>query len=181
MFRRLLQWLGLSPRKNPGDRFIFHYHDGTNLRTADPVAIEQSLVDSLGEDWRERVDSLSKPPEKPVGAIGDIASDINTKREELRKDVLAAIDRAFNVHAYVGIGWPDEEGYPTTTAHGLSDSMRFGLLTGFRLFCIDLIRASRPFSNAQSRASPSSPTQATPNGADSTSTESASKTPEPTS
>lgn len=171
MLRRLLQWLGFSSRKNPNDRFIFHYYDGTNSRTADPLAIEQSLIDILGEDWRTKVDSLHKPEVKPIGAIGDIASDMSDRRDQLRKEILAAIDKAFDVHAYVGIGWADEQGFPTKVAHGLSDVARMGLLNGFRLFCIDLIRASRPFSNVQSRASPSSPVQPTQSGADSISAE----------
>lgn len=178
LIKRFLQWLGLSSRKNLQDTYIFKYNDGTMIRSADPIAIEQSLVDSLGEDWRDKVISLRTPKEAPTGAIGDIATNIDANREKLRKDVLAAIDKAFDVHPYVGVGWPDADGNPTEVAHGLLEPMRLGLLTGYNLFCADLIRAARPFSSAPSRASPSSDNPTTLSGVVSSSPGKSSSTPE---
>lgn len=180
LIQRLLQWLGLLSKPNLQDTYIFKYNDGTMIRSADPIAIEQSLIDSLGEDWRDKVISLRAPKQQTqvVGAIGDIATNMDANREQLRKDVLAAIDRAFDVHPYVGVGWPDMEGQPTETAHGLLEPMRLGLLTGYNLFCADLIRAARPFSSAPSRASPSSDNPTPPNGVASSSPGKSSSTPE---
>lgn len=150
------------------------------IRSADPIAIEQSLIDSLGEDWRDKVDSLRTPKKQTqiVGAIGDIATNIDANREKLRKDVLAAIDKAFDVHPYIGVGWPDPDGYPTKTPHGLLEPMRLGLIDGYRLFCLDLVRAARPFTSAPSRASPSSDNPTTLSGVVSSSPGNPSSTPE---
>lgn len=180
LIKRLLQWLGLLSKKRLQEKYIFTYDDGTTTRTADPIAIEQSLIDSLGEDWRDKADSLSAPKQQTqiVGAIGDIATNMDANREQLRKDILAAIDKAFDVHPYVGIGWPDTDGYPTKTPHGLMEPMRRGLLDGYRLFCIDLTRASRPFTTAQSRASPPSDNPTTPSGVVSSSPGNSSSGPE---
>lgn len=181
MLRRFLQWIGFLSRKDPWqERYIFKYHDGTRVRSADPIAIEQTLIDALGEDWRQKVISLRAPKQAPVGAIGDIATDIEANREKLRKDVLDTIDKAFDVHPYVGIGWTDADGQLCEVAHGLPEPRRFGLLTGYMLFCVDLITASRPFSSAPSRASPQSTPPTTPSGVASSSPGKSSSEPETT-
>lgn len=156
LFRNLL---GLSNFQDP---YIFHYYDGTRKRSADPIAIELSLIESLGEDWQDQVTSLSKPI--PFGAVGEAAEKLKTNRETLRKRVLNAIDVAFDVCAYSDNGGQGK-------AFGLIDPMRFGLLNGYLLFCVDLVRLSRPFGNAQSRASPIPESQPMLSGQDSTSPE----------
>jgi hypothetical protein len=178
LIKRLLQWFGFLSRESLQDQYIFKYNDGTMIRSADPVAIEQSLIDSLGEDWRQKVISLRTPKQAPIGAIGDIATNMDANRDQTRKDILAAIDKAFDVHPYVGVGWPDAAGNLSETAHGLLEPMRLGLLTGYCLFCNDLIRASRRFTTAQSRASPSPDNPTTPNGVASSSPGESSSTPE---
>lgn len=139
-------------KTDPQDPFIFHYHDGTRERTADPLSIEQSLTESLGEDWRAKVTALSKP--LPKGLMGDAEDNAYAARKKARKEVLDAIDKAFDTDDYVGIGGLDEHGNVITKPSGLIEPFRFGLLEGYQRFCLDLIRAAHPFEKRQPRASP---------------------------
>lgn len=157
-------------RSNPQDPYIFHYHDGTRKRSADPTAIEQTLIEYLGEDWRETLKELDKPI--PYGAIGAQMDDCKEKRGKLYKDVLAAIDAAFKVHPYT-----DNDGLASPS--GLIEGFREGLLKGYIRFCLDLVRLARPFANAQSRASPSPVSPPPPSGQASSSPEKESPPPAP--
>lgn len=162
---RLIRWLlGLGPRRNPQAPYVFPYHDGTHNRSADIVVIEQSLRDSLGEDWRDTVSKLNAPV--PAGAIGGVLDKIREDRRKHRAEILAAVDKAFDVHEY---RHPKGE-----EPSGLVDDFRIGLLTGYMLFCIDLMRIARPFVIAQSRASPTSENQPQPSEPESTSVETSS-------
>ena len=136
----LWNWFGLK-RSAESRRGIFVYRDGTRKRRADPVAVEQAMIDALGEDWRKAVRRLDQPP-APLGVVGEQAQAASAEWEANHRKVMAAIDAAFGVRPL------DDEG-------GLTEVERMGLLTGYLNFCVDLILAARPFANARSRASPS--------------------------
>ena len=134
----MFSWLRrlVKSKTNP---LIFHYHDGTRVRSVDPVEVERTLVLRLGESWRSKLEGLRNPI--PLGIVGEQLEQVRSGRLATETTVLAAIDEAFDVH-----GFRDGE--------GLSIPMRHALLAGFNRFCIDLIELARPFVKQQSRASP---------------------------
>ena len=143
----LWNWFGLGRNSGePRDRLLFPYRDGTRVRRADPVQIEKVLIDKLGHDWTMVVAGLSAP--FAPGLLGDAMDAARTERTTQRESVLAAVDAAFEVHGYTDND--QETGKPS----GLDTLERFGLLDGFQRFVYALLEKSRPFVNAQPRASP---------------------------
>lgn len=150
MLRFIKKILGIT---NPQDPYIFHYRDGTRKRSADPIAIEISLRDSLGKDWLDKVAKLHAPV--PLGAVGISGEEVEANREKLRTEVLDAIDKAFGVHGYIDFGG-------TRKPEGMIEVARFGLLNGYIRFATLLIKGSRPFAKLRSRDSPSTVPPPTP-------------------
>lgn len=136
------------------NRYVFYYWDGSRNRSADPLEIERGLVVTLGETWRSQLEDLAKPVHPDL--IGEEAGIIRKQKEELRSKVLYAIDTAFDVQSY-------------KDGQGMTEIERFGLLTGFNLFCRDLVVLARPFMKRQSRASPGTGNRPTVSGAASSS------------
>jgi hypothetical protein len=132
-------WTRLT-RPSARDRFIFHYKDGGRKRSADPVEVERVLIARLGDDWYQKVASLSKPA--PAGVVGADMAEVAANKEKTRAVVLAAINEAFDVKPY-------RDGV------GLTEMHRFALLDGFVRFVIDLMELARPFATQSPRASPS--------------------------
>jgi hypothetical protein len=136
------------------NRYVFHYWDGSRYRSSDPLEIERGLVLVLGENWRQKLEDNAKPVHPEL--VGEEADKIRKDKEELRSRILYAIDTSFDVKSY-------KDGV------GMTEIERFGLLTGFNRFCIDLVVMSRPFRKQQSRASPGSGDRPIASGAASTS------------
>lgn len=155
-------WFTRLFRRDPDRaRRVFRYKDGTRKRSADPVAVERALIDRLGPDWWSAVVKLDDPP--PLGVVGVAGDEYWATRQADREKVLAAVDAAFGVTAYA-----DNAG-TTGTPTGLTEIERLGLLTGYVLFCSDLVAAARPFVTPQPRASPSGGNPPPSNGAASSS------------
>lgn len=121
-------------------RAVFHYLDDKRERSADPLEIERAIVLLMGEDWRDKLASLSKPI--TPGVIGEDASNMREDREKLRSQFLYAIDTAFDVQGY-------RDGV------GMTESERLGLLAGYNKYLLNLIVEARNFRNARPRESPS--------------------------
>lgn len=122
------------------NRYVFRYRDGTKTRSADPVEVERVLIEHLGEYWRKEVVKLSEPV--PVGVVGMDAVEARKVKNDLRVKILTAVNEAFGVK-------------PFKDDAGMTEVERLGLLNGYMLFCIDLVRAASPFAKPRSRASPS--------------------------
>lgn len=150
--RRL--WLGSQ------DPFIFHYWDGTYHRSADPLVITQRIEEKLGEDWLYKLQELRRPV--AFGAMGDAETAVQESKVELSKQLLAAVDYAFELEEYTHP--------PGERARGLSQARRLGVMQAFALFTAALVANNRPFAGARSRASPSAGNSPTPSGSASTST-----------
>ena len=144
---------------------IFHYRDGFRRRSADPVAVERTLIGALGEDWRTRVESLRLP--FPEGLVGEEALKVREDRLKAEGEILAAIDAAFDV-------------LPFADGGGLTVVERFALLEGFNRYCVLLIELGRPFARRQSRASPGPVNSPPPSGPVSSSPATSSPAPAPT-
>lgn len=144
----MFQWLKkLFRRQDKRSPYIFHYKDGTTERSADPLAIEAVFIVKLGKKWREKLVEAGKPV--PQGAIGGDAETIAAEREKLDKEILAAIDAAFDVHEY-----RDGKQSGTGKPSGLLEVQRRGLLNGYIQYCNGLREIARPFGNSQSRDAP---------------------------
>lgn len=141
-------WLTRLFRTPPPDRRIFRYKDGTRKRSADPTEIEVRMADALGEDWRTRVRDYAKPA--PVGLDGVQQDEFRQRKVAERKEILAAIDAAFEVEPYTD---PKDGGRP----RGLTAAERFGLLEGYEGFCLDLMVLARPFLRPWPTGSPPDP------------------------
>lgn len=149
MFGWIVRWFRRDPDRS---RLLFAYRDGTRVRWADPVLVERTLIDRLGDDWWQVVADLSKP--LPLGTVGEQADAERARKRDDRRRVLEAVDAAFDVHAF-----------RDSDRTGLTETERLGLMTGYVLFCNDLVRLARPFVIAQSRASPSPAAPPPPSGA----------------
>ena len=137
----MFRWLfGGSDR----ERLVFRFRDGRRKRWADPLAVEASLIESLGRDWRQALADMAKPV--PQGLVGEQREEAESRSEDLRRRVLTAAHRAFGTEPL-----SDRDGRMT----GLTEVETFDLLGGFLRFCNDLVRLARPFASAQPRASPS--------------------------
>lgn len=167
-----VRWLvGLfSGGASDRDRLVFRFRDGTRSRYADPIAVERSLIESLGRDWRAVLRDLSKPV--PAGLVGEQREEAEAKVEDLRLRVLRATHAAFGTHPL-----RDSDGRMT----GLTEVEAFDLLGGFLRFCSDLVRLARPFASARSRASPGIASPPSASGSDSTSAATTSPQPATTS
>lgn len=152
----LWNWFGFGRGGVPRDRALFTYRDGRRIRRADPVAIEDVLIRHLGHDWHTAPDKLRAP--LPLGVVGVAADEERNKRAELRRKITAAVCAAFDV----------KEAGLDADAGGLTVIELFGLLDGYSRFAAALLELSRPFVNAQPRASPSPEPPPAPSGADST-------------
>lgn len=137
-------------------RFVFRYRDGKKNRSADPVEVERILEAHLGASWRGDLGKLTQP--LPLGLIGVEAAEARKKKDEYRVRVMEAVNKAFDVRPY-------------RDGEGLTEVERLSLLNGFILFCIDLVRAARPFASAPSRASPSPESPTPSSGPESSSPE----------
>jgi len=140
----MFEWLTGRKAADDSDRLVFRFKDGTRKRYADPVAVERSLIELLGRDWRRTVSDLAKPI--PSGLVGEQREEAEAKSDDLRTRVLKATYLAFKVEPL------RDDGDKMT---GLTEVEAFDLLGGFLRFCSDLIRLARPFQRPQSRASPS--------------------------
>jgi hypothetical protein len=141
-------------------RILFAFRDGNGrVRRVDPVTVERALEDALGFEWTARVAALGAAA--PPGLVGDAVESDRKRRRDERDRVLRAVNTAFGVTPYA----EDERG----RVSGLTEIERFGLLDGYQRFVLTLLEASRPFVNAQPRASPSPEPPPPPSGPECTS------------
>lgn len=132
-------------RTAPPERFLFRYRDGVRTKSCDPLAAERTLAAVLGDDWRGVVRRLNDKP--PMGLVGETADEWQAEAAKRRDRVLDAVCRAFSVERYTDPG--------DAPPRGLTEVELLGLLTGYTLYCVELVERARPFSTPRSRASPS--------------------------
>ena len=152
----LWNWFGMGKRD---DRLLFSFNEGKRRRYVDPIKVEQTLIEHLGDPWYSFVNDMQKPV--PKGLVGIRKDEVKKQRRTDRLKVLLAINKAFNVSDF------NEDGIGPGIPSGLTELERFALLEAFANFCIVAMEEARPFVNAQSRASPSPPAPPASSGSDS--------------
>ena len=142
-FRRTWYWI---IRRKPDRRMIFHFRTWDGEHSADPMEIERGLIHYLGDDWSKKLSSLNDKP--PFGIIGTELGKFWAEREATRQKILATVDMLFRTK-------------PFRDNEGDTEIERLAILEGYRLFCLHLVEAARPFGNVPSRDVPPPPSNPT--------------------
>lgn len=150
MFFRIGRWFR---RRQPSDRHIFPYHDGTRDRFADPI-VAFAAIEATCPNWAELLSAIhTDTVAVPSGPVRD---SLAAGQKDARAKLLEATRAALGVEPLT-----DRSGSP----HGLTEGETVALFHRFLTWMVDAAASAAPFGgwrNADAASRPDSPTASSP-------------------
>jgi hypothetical protein len=150
MFSRIRRWLR---RRQPSDRHIFPYHDGTRDRFADPI-VAFAAIETTCPNWAEMLSAIHTDTSGIPS--GPVRESLAAGQKDARAKLLEATRAALGV-----VPLSDTAGKPS----GLTEGETVALFHRFLAWMVDAAAVAAPFGgwrNADAASRPDSPTASSP-------------------